>query len=320
MTRFVFLIAAATAFAGCGELPAPERPSPNEFLPPEEPQEPTPGVGVGEGRPPAVPALDAMPTETGYLTVPVGGETDPLAAVVVEGGDGTSFADADSTGRFCIDVALRAGQTQTLSVYAQDAEGRVSDATEVEITHDPSMSPEPIVVTPEETVESVVEPGVTQVYADAVPDGGSLAYLVDNDPSTVLEIDAARIAIDLGARFDLIEIEVLFPDQFGDGEDEYSTRYVVSTSELEHSGVPTTWTEYRVVESMGGGIGDGGSDLFSLDPPLSARWIAVELQENAKGFDLFEPFRVADIRAKARFIETPEPDPQPQAPRCAESL
>ncbi len=320
MMRCTFLFVGAAAFLGCGELPAPERPDPDEFAVPENPTTPDPGVGVGEGRPPVVPLLDSMPAETGFLIVPLSGVTGPLAAVVVEGGAGTGFTDADSTGRFCIDVALRAEETQTLSVYAQDEQGRASESTEVVITHDPSMSPEPVELTPEELIESVVEAGVTQVYADAIPDGGSLAHLVDNDPSTILEIGVSRLAIDLGARFDLTEIEVVFPDRFGEGNDEYATRYVVSTSELDQSSVPTAWTAYRTVDGIGGGLGDGGSDLFTVEPTVSARWIALELQENAKSFDLFEPFRIADVRARARFIEVPEPDPQPQAPRCAESL
>ncbi|MEO1170935.1 MAG: discoidin domain-containing protein [Myxococcota bacterium] len=281
----------------CGDLPAPERPDPSEFIPPETDNNNN-REGLSAGVPPAQPILTNVPERTGSLTLAVRGQTDPLSAVVVINGALSAFAESGSGGGFCVDVALRAGETQTLEVSAQNNEGLVSPVTTFTVTHDPTLTEEPIEEEPEDRVlQPAVSPDTTLVYLSRRPNSGSLLDVADDDLATVLVTEPAELTLDLQSVMDVAAIEIEFRDEVGRGSDQYAAKYTVRVSAQDSASPPSAWTELPDTALLG--TRDGGIDRFALETVTNVRWVSFDLIENAVNDFFGEPIAVADVRVDA---------------------
>ena len=85
---------------------------------------------------PGAPTLDPLPSLFCSLSRGVSGSAEPGTTVVVTGGAAIAQATVAASGRFTVDVPLRAETHQTLSVVVRDAAGNASSAASVSFTTD----------------------------------------------------------------------------------------------------------------------------------------------------------------------------------------
>ncbi|MCK6550737.1 hypothetical protein L6R52_33175 [Myxococcota bacterium] len=88
--------------------------------------------------PPAKPTVDATPARTPYAVLTLRGRAEGRR-VIVEGGGNPIASTLLPDGSFCVDVPLRAPGDYALSVFAQAADGQISDAAgPIAVTFDPA--------------------------------------------------------------------------------------------------------------------------------------------------------------------------------------
>jgi hypothetical protein len=277
----------------------------------------TPPVKPPDAPPPDAPALSTLPARYGYDTVPIRGRAEAFTTVFVEGGRAPVATDADSSGSFCVDVPLAVDESQTLEVFAQDENGKTSDPTQATIEQDPGLAQ---YETPEQPLVNLA-PGLP-AYSNESPKEGLCANVTDGDPTSSVVVPMSYLWVDLGELYDLETIEITFPDELDNGNDEFATEYyVLASAEASPVVPPDAWDDswilvYDVWSESGLEAGDGGADTFVLPTPLRARYVAFYLIENNKT-DWFssESIRVSEIRVDGRSIEALPA--RPLTPTCA---
>ncbi|MBI5510119.1 MAG: hypothetical protein HY903_15285 [Deltaproteobacteria bacterium] len=321
MRSLVTACAVLLSASACGELPDPPLPDGNPGgQPAANPGDPPPPEDPAldpNAPPPASPALAALPSRYGYDTIPVRGTAAPNETVFAEGGSAPVATDADAGGRFCLDVPLAAKATQTVEVFVQDQRGVTSSPAAVVIVQDPTLA----------VSESPPRPQVNlaarlPLSADETPKAGVFANLTDEDTTSSVTVPRAIVWLDFSELADIESVEVVFSDTLTTGDNTFATEYQVLVSDVASPSMPPAWDSpdwtllYDVYPGCGLPAGDGGSDLFGLETPWTARYVAFSFIENNKTDWLSsEEIKVAELRVQGR--SAVPPPPQPQTPTCA---
>lgn len=122
---------------------------------------------------PAV-TLDALPSVTNQSTVSVAGSTESGAGVEVTGGASTVTGTANASGRFSLNVTLRANQANDLSVVGIDSVGNRGSAAQATVVHDDVAPAAPTMTVPEYSNQSqVVVEGTAEAGATVQVEQGS---------------------------------------------------------------------------------------------------------------------------------------------------
>lgn len=97
------------------------------------------GIDTGPtSPPPARPTVEATPARLPYAVITLRGRADGKR-IIVEGGGNPIASTLLPDGTFCVDVPLRTPGDYALSLFAQSADGQISEATgPIAVTFDPA--------------------------------------------------------------------------------------------------------------------------------------------------------------------------------------
>lgn len=244
------------------------------------------------------PAIDAVPSQTPYLRVPISGEA-PVGATAIEvSGAGDLRVATVTQRRFCLEVPLLDERT-TLEVRARDAEGCVSEASTVEITRDPA---------------------VTNVLAGLVPQGQwsrTITSLTDGEVSTSLRLsftdpgeppeicdDYTYVWFALPNPTPIARVVVYYPDvpNFSD----YALCWALIGS--DQGVVDAPWpvvgrTQWDVIAQSTSG--SPNTLVIDMAEPIEVQHLALLMFENGVAGDV-EAFEIAELEAWSAIPDTPD--------------
>jgi hypothetical protein len=279
----------AIAVAACGDLPEPSIPSGSS-----QNQTTTPSTQKAIPDPPTV----SLATSTTRSTVAVSGRTEAASGgqylnVTVEGGASLrTTTPADQFGNFCVTIPLNVGQN-TLEITAQRPNGATSDATVKRITYNAATTEEEAAQTATVRAASTVDAALHKVPGSSVA-GDNMQLMTDDDDTTATTFnDYPSLYFDLGAQWQISDIEIVFPGQDGTDNQSYAEGYDLFVSTVASPTRPVDsetegWSMIESVSGASGGNGDGLVDSFSYGTPITARWVAMNVTDN----DIWYSWRV----------------------------
>ncbi len=202
------------------------------------------------------------------------GTTEPGAFIKVYGGaqEASIYADVE-TGDFCVVVSLILNETNILSVTAQDADGNVSDPTNISITQNRNN----ICLEAQADAASVSYSEPNNVPGNAI-DGAMLTYWANT--TQPWHIEALRSP--QWFRVELKEVETISRIDIYWTDNGYGIDYEVYVSDSQEEPVKphadANWKdEYTLVaEQTNPTSGFNGHNTFDLSQdPMDAKWILV---------------------------------------------
>lgn len=230
------------------------------------------------------PKLDQYPNPTAYAKQPFRGTCAGAATITATGGAGTSTANVDSKGKFCIEVTLILDAPNTVKFQCLDAQGcPAPTATTINITHKSSPKSDAGITVPINLARNqpiTAQPAPKSGSTKSVVDGKSGSYagfeFWDRDiigPGTC--DNCAWVKVDLGKTYTVSEFKVSWFAQKN-----YAKCYTILTSS---SAAPLTplcdkanvgWKVHKQETA-----GDYKPQSIKINP-VAARWAALLMYEN----------------------------------------
>jgi hypothetical protein len=297
---------------GCG--------APDEDVPGQQPQSQKSDAGVstrsdGMGmKKPNPPILDQIPETVCGATAPIRGTATPGVAVYAMGGLETSGVTKDtnpSTGRFCMNVRLKAGQSNIIEVRVHDPVLGDSDATTVTVKqsacHDDGT---PTPTTPKPTNVATGIKG----RASQAADQGNEGFLTDGNASTFARYAAgwAWTDADIWVTIKLTKLTEISKIVVKWGATNWGSKYKVLVSAIGDPGDPNLkngyWTEVKNFDA-----GAGGTDTIDLtsSKPV-AQHVALWLLQDGGSWTWSETFDLAELEVwDSPKATSPTPTTQP---------
>ncbi len=242
----------------------------------------------------ATPVLDPVDPVACSDRLALRGVASPGASVFVEGGAQASeiVSAHPQTGRFCVDVALKPGQLNRITIRAHDEHHGLSEPAGVQVTQAECPGREPA-GQPTEPAEAPVNVAIgAEISSKDAPKEHQLTDIVDGDDSTWAEIQGGGtwawsnydgwVSLKLAALTEISKIVIRWTERDGDGN-RYGTKFKVRISVVAEPGEPTDdnplWQDVAEEDS-----GAGGEDLFDLAVKrLMVRHVALRLLQDARG-------------------------------------
>jgi len=248
----------------------------------------------------APPLLDPCDKEVCFKSVPIQGKVPPGAEPVVLGGESAKLGSLNSnTGRFCVDVNLRANEDNTLE-FRSARDGVYSTAVTIKVTQKKCKDD----VNPKDPPKKT--PKMVSLGAKATskkePKSGNVGMLTDGKSGAAAVFEfydwgstTTWVLVKLEKQHMVDRVVVRWRDAKGSGT-AYGKEYRVllaanpSTDPNLDDG---RWTERSRITD-----GDGGNDVFSYSQskdPVNA--VALLLEEDGDGsiLSLWETFGITEI-------------------------
>jgi|GEM_PF-2758786 hypothetical protein len=280
---------------------------------------------------PAPPTVDPVASGMCGSSAPISGTAEPGVAIIIRGGSATGGTSTDphpQTGRYCADVPLTAGQSNTLQLQALAADGQLSETVTITVLQkDCSASGNGDTgsgsTTPEDDsrnvalgaeVKSLESPKLNN--GTFVTDGSETTFaLYEGQKSWGVWDSPTWITLKMDAVHIINKIVVRWRDSKGVGDEYYGADYKVLVSSESNPG-DASITNGRWVEvgTKTGGV--GGTDIFYLQTtqPL-AQHVALWLEADG-GWSNVEQFAIAEVEVWNKPLTSSQPSDVPVEYTC----
>ena len=261
------------------------------------------------------PKLDQFPNPTAYAKQPFRGSCPKAATITATGGAGTSTANVNSNGKFCIEVTLILDAPNTIKFVCLDSQGCPGPATTINITHKSTPKSDagitvPINLAKKQPISAL--PAAKSGSTNNVVDGKSGSYagfeFWDRDiigPGTC--DNCAWVKVDLGKAYTVSEFKITWFAQKN-----YATCYTILTSSSAAPPSPLCdkanvgWKVHKQEKA-----GDYKPQTIKINP-VAARWAALLMYEN-EGSGLYEYLDLDEFEV---WGQDPDATPPPPPDKC----